>query len=134
MIYILDAAALLNNEVFSFEKENEYYTTSLVFSEWRDFRSRALAENALSSGLLKIIDPCPVSMQITFDKCAESNTKLSEADASIVSLSAEFREQKKAFVVVTDDYSVQNILKKLSILFEGVAQPEIKRHRNFKKN
>ena len=134
MIYILDAAALLNNEVFSFEKENEYYTTSLVFSEWRDFRSKALAENALSSGLLKIVDPCPVSMQTTFDKCNESNTKMSDADASLVALSVKFREQKKVFVVVTDDYSIQNILKKLGIGFEGVAQPGIKRHRNFKKN
>jgi len=134
MIFILDAAALLNNESFEFSDKDEYYTTSSVFSEWKDFRSKALAENALNNGLLKIVDPCSVSTQKTFDKCEESGTKISDADISIVSLAIEFREKGKKFIVMTDDYSVQNIFKKLKISFQGVAQKEIKKHRNFKKN
>ena len=115
MIFILDAAALLNNEVFEFSAKDKYYTTSLVFAEWRDFRSKALAENAYTRGLLTIQDPCPVSLQKTFDKCAESGTEMGEADSSILALAIEFRERGEKFTVITDDYSVQNVLKKLSI-------------------
>ena len=134
MKYILDAAALLNNENFSFEEGNKYYTTSMVFDEWKDFRSKSLAQNAESQGLLVIMDPCTNSIQITYDKLAESNTEMSDADSSLIALAIEFRQRKNKFVVITDDYSIQNILKKLKINFQGVAQKEIKEHRVFKKS
>ncbi len=133
MIYLLDASALLNDENFSFEKKHKYYTTGLVFAEWKDVRSKSLAESAFASKALVVQDPCPASMQITYDKCGKSGVDLSDADASIIALAIEFRERGEKFTVVTDDYSVQNILKKLKIVFEGVAQPEIKRHKIFKK-
>ena len=98
------------------------------------FRSKSLAENAVASGLLTIQDPCPLSMQTTWQKAAESGTELSDADASIIALSAEFRERGEKFEVITDDYSVQNVLKKLKIKFSGVAQGEIKRHRSFRRS
>lgn len=134
MKYILDAAALLNDENFSFEEGNKYYTTSLVFGEWKDFRSKALAQNAESQGLLVVMDPCTNSIQITYDKLAESNTEMSDADSSLIALAIEFKQRKTKFIVITDDYSVQNILKKLKIKFRGVAQKEIKEHRVFKKS
>ncbi|MCR4368941.1 MAG: hypothetical protein NUV67_03480 [archaeon] len=132
MIYILDAAALLNSENFSFDEGNRYFTTSKVFAEWRDFRSKSLAENALSTGLLAIQDPCPLSMQTTWEKAGESGTNLGDADASIIALSMEFRGRGEKFEVITDDYSVQNVLKKMGVKFSGVAQGEIKRHKSFR--
>jgi rRNA maturation endonuclease Nob1 len=131
MIYILDASALLNSESFVFSRENSYYTTSKVFSEWKDFRSKSLAGNAVSSGLLVVQDPCPLSIQKTISECERSGTKLSESDISIVALAAEFKSRGEDFVVVTDDYSVQNVLKKFKARFVSVAQGEIKRSRTF---
>ncbi|MCR4335690.1 MAG: PIN domain-containing protein [archaeon] len=132
MIYILDSPALLNDENFSFENGNKYFITSNVFNELKDFRSKSLAENAENQGLLTIQDPCPLSVQITNQKCAESGTKISDTDISVIALAIEFRERKTKFVVITDDYSIQNILKKLKINFRGVIQGEIKKHRSFK--
>jgi len=132
-MYILDAGALLNNENFSFEEENKYYTTNSIFNEWKDFRSKSLAESALSSGFMIVQDPCPISVQATFEKLEASNTKLSDADVSLVALAIEFRGRKENFVVVTDDYSIQNVLKKLRVKFVGIAQKEIKKTRIFKK-
>ena len=62
----------------------------------------------------------------------KSNTKLSSADISIVALSFEFKEQGEIFVVITDDYSVQNSLKKMGISFQGVIYKEIKKIKFFK--
>ncbi|MFH1391737.1 MAG: PIN domain-containing protein [Candidatus Diapherotrites archaeon] len=132
MIYILDSPALFNDENFSFEKENKYFITSLVFDELKDFRSKSLAENAQNQELLIIQDPCPLSIQTTNQKCAESGTEISDADISVIALAIEFRERNEKFVVITDDYSVQNILKKLKIKFRGVIQGEIKKYRSFK--
>ncbi|HZX34789.1 MAG TPA: hypothetical protein VFF09_05410 [archaeon] len=133
MILILDAAALLNNESFTFSVKDKYYTTSKVFDEWRDFRSKALAENAFRSGALIVQDPCPLSIRKTSQKCLESGTELGEEDISVVALAVEFRERGEKFSVITDDYSVQNILKKLKIKFHGVAQGEIIKHRDFRR-
>jgi len=132
MIYILDSPALLNDENFSFEKENKYFITSLVFDELKDFRSKSLAENAQNRELLIVQDPCPLSIQNTNKKCAESGTEISDADISVIALAIEFRERNEKFIVITDDYSVQNILKKLKIKFQGVIQGEIKKYRSFK--
>jgi len=133
LIQILDAAALLNNESFEFEKRVKYFTTSKVFDEWKDFRSKQLAENAFAAGLLTIQDPCPLSIQKTDQKAAESGTEIGDADVSLIGLAIEFRERNEKFIVITDDYSVQNILKKLKIKFRGVIQKEIKKHIKFKK-
>ena len=133
MIYILDASALLNDENFSFSPKDAYFTTSLVFSEWKGFSSRALAENAVSQGALTIQDPCPLSIQKTIDKSAQSGTILTDPAISTVPLAAEFKGREANFTVLTDDYSVQNILKKIGVKFIGAAQGEIKKHRNFGK-
>ena len=132
MIYILDAAALLNTENFYFDKKNRYFTTNLVFDEWKDFQNRVIAENALSKGVLSIQDPCEESIKKTIESINKSNTKLSSADISIIALSFEFKERGENFVVITDDYSVQNSLKKMKINFLGVIHKEIKKCRTFK--
>ena len=133
MIYLLDAAALLNSELFSFDPKHKYYTTSKVFDEWRSVQSRLLADNAFRQGILVVQDPCQLSIQKTLGKCDESGTVLGQADISIVALAAEFRGRGEKFTVITDDYSVQNVLKKIGIDFSGVMQGEIKKHRVFKK-
>ena len=132
MIYILDAAALLNNENFYFDKKDKYFTTNFVFDEWKDFQNKTIAGNALSEGVLSIKDPTEEAIQKIRTYLGKSNTKLSSADISIVALSFEFKEQGEIFVVITDDYSVQNSLKKMGISFQGVIYKEIKKIKFFK--
>jgi len=132
LIYILDAAALLNNENFYFDKKDKYFTTNFVFDEWKDFQNKTIAGNALSEGVLSIKDPTEEAIQKIRTYLGKSNTKLSSADISIVALSFEFKEQGEIFVVITDDYSVQNSLKKMGISFQGVIYKEIKKIKFFK--
>ena len=132
MIYILDAAALLNDENFYFDEKNKYFTTNLVFDEWKDFQNKTIAENALSEGLLAIREPSENSIQKIIECLSKSNTMLSSADISIVALSFEFKEKAESFVVITDDYSIQNSLKKMKINFQGVIHKEIKKSKIFK--
>ncbi|MFH1256920.1 MAG: hypothetical protein V1494_06550 [Candidatus Diapherotrites archaeon] len=132
-IILMDSSAILNDFGFSFEKGTRYLITSKCFNELKDVRSKNLAENALHSGALEIIDPCPLSVQKALHKCREINCSVSEADESVFALALELKQRKENFSVLSDDFSLQNLLKKQKINFKGVMRGEIKKVKRFKK-
>ena len=123
-LILLDSSAVLNDFNFEFDSDIEYYTTPKVFDEFRDLRSRTLVDNALKMETLKIVDPCPLSVENTMDEIGR--TRLSDADISIVALARDFKEKKRKIIVITDDFSLQAALKKLGIKFKGVFRGSIK--------
>ncbi|MBS3061149.1 MAG: hypothetical protein J4215_01040 [Candidatus Diapherotrites archaeon] len=133
-VFVLDAAALLNNEGFSFDSKNRYFCPFGVMDEWRDFRSKSLSENAAQSEVLTVMDPCPLSIQGVLSFLDENGLRgLSDTDVAVVALATELKAMHPDLVVVTDDFSVQNALKLKKIKFVGVAQGTIKRARRFSK-
>lgn len=132
MKIILDAAALINNENFTFNKKNKYYTTNLVVEEWKDYRTKALAENAIKNKTLKIKDPKEKALQKAKEELEKAGTILQKADISILALAIEFKEKKQKTIIMTDDYSLQNMLKTLKIEYETIAQTGIKKTKKFK--
>ena len=131
--YLIDAAVLLNDEQFSFLPGKRYVTTSLVAMEIKDFRSRALLDNALKNNFLRIIDPSAEALQKITDLAANIGFRLSKADFSLLALALDFKSKKKRVKVVTDDFSVQNLLLALRISFDSVIQGRIKEFRVFRK-
>ncbi len=123
-LILLDSSAVLNDFNFEFDSDIEYYTTSKVFDEFRDLRSRALVDNALKMETLKIVDACPLGVENTIDEIGR--IKLSDADISLVALARDFKDKEKKFLVITDDFSLQAALKKLGIKFKGVFRGSIK--------
>ena len=131
--YLIDAAVLLNDEQFSFLPGKRYVTTSLVAMEIKDFRSRALLDNALKNNFLRIIDPSTEALQKITDLAKSIGFRLSKADFSLLALALDFKSKRKRVKVVTDDFSVQNLLLKLRISFDSVIQGRIKEFRVFRK-
>ena len=131
MIFVVDAAAVLNDDNFSFQAGNSYLITNKVLSELKDMRSRSLADGAIKTGFLSVRDPKGEFIEKASGSARRSGTRLSEADLSVVALSLELRAAKKIFVVLTDDYSVQNALMHERIRFEGTAHPGISGKRVF---
>lgn len=131
--YIIDSAAVLNNFNFQFEKEREYFTTAEIINEFKDLRSRSIINNALQNSLLKILEPSEDSIKKIKGKTEGIGLKLSNADISLVALASEFKKKRKNVEVITDDYSVQNILLKLKIPFTSVLRGEIKKFKKFPK-
>ncbi|MDO8625021.1 MAG: hypothetical protein Q7R47_02980, partial [Candidatus Diapherotrites archaeon] len=131
-VFVLDAAALLNNEGFSFDAGHSYYCPNGVFDEWKDFRSKALAENAFASGVLRVVDACPLSVSQLGAFLRENGLKgLSAADGALLALAFELLAQFPLLTVVSDDFGVQNVCKLKKIRFVGVAQGKITRARRF---
>lgn len=132
MLYLIDAAVILNDELFFFDEAKKYATTYRVTLEFRDFRSKSLIDNAVNNGILRVMDPADETLEGVEKLCSAIGTKLSETDVSLVALAVELREKKEEFTVITDDYSIQNVLLKLQIPFQSVIRGEIKKFRTFR--
>lgn len=132
-IFVLDSSAVLNDFNFEFSEDNEYFATPQIISEFKDLRSKSLIEAALHSQVLKILEPKEKSVsEIRENALSKGFQKLSNPDISILALALEFKRSKKDFVLVSDDYSIQNFAKLLKIPFESIIQGRIKKVISFK--
>ena len=133
MLFLLDSSAVLNDFGFSFSQQDTYMTTPLVFAELLDMRSRHLAENALQQGLLRLAEPSPESLESAKKKIYEKGfTRLSAADISLLALGLGKKKEKQKFVLVTDDYSIQNFCRLLGLPFESVIRGRISKPISFR--
>lgn len=131
-LYLLDSAAVLNDEHFSFCPSCEYLTTAKIVMEFKDARSKALIDNALQTGVLRIREPSEPALKKAKETAKELGTKgLSEADLSIAALAIDLKAKNPT--TITDDYSLQNILKARGLEFRCSIQEGIKEVKKFKK-
>ncbi len=133
MLFVLDASAILNEPNFEFEKQHSYITTPLVFREFKSMESRLLVENALKHGLLEVRSPKHGFFERAQLLVEEHGYKISRADVSVLALSLELQDENREFVVLTDDFSIQNFLGLLGISYSSVIQGEIKEIFSFSK-
>jgi len=133
MIRLIDSAAVLNSSGFSFSGGN-FITSPLIMDELRDLRSRHLAENALQNSLLSLQEPTPLNIKKIQEIAAKHGfEKLSKADISLLALALDLKAQGKKFILISDDYSVQNFCKLLGIKFDSVIRGKIEKTISFKK-
>ncbi len=126
MLYLIDSSAVLNDFGFEFLPEHKYVTTQLAIAEFKDLRSRHLMENALQQNLLSIEESSKESLQsVTEEVSKKGFNKLSKTDFSILALALDLKKQDKKFLLITDDYSIQNFAKILEISFESAMRGEI---------
>ena len=122
----LDSSAVLNDFAFDFSSNAEYFATQKIFLEFRDLRSRHLAENALRNGLLSIREPSQESLGKVEALCAKKNLRASEADKSIVALALDLKGEGKNSKLVSDDFAVQNLCSSLGINFCPIIRGSIR--------
>ncbi|MFA4906896.1 MAG: hypothetical protein WC602_01360 [archaeon] len=123
---VLDSSAVLNDFAFDFSANAEYFVTQKIFLEFRDLRSRHLAENAMRNGLLSLREPSPESLGKVEALCAKKKLRASEADKSIVALALDFKSGEKNPKLVSDDFAVQNLCSSLGINFAPIIRGSIR--------
>jgi UPF0271 protein len=119
MKFVLDTSAILSGKDFS--SDYELYSSPMIIEELKHGRMRRRLEFLLESGL-RVMSPSEDIMK-EVRKCAEDTgdiARVSEADLEILSLAKELNA-----VLLSDDYSIQNIASKLKVDFKGVAQDGI---------
>lgn len=104
-------------------------------SEWKDSSSRRLAENAFSSGILHVVDPCPLSVSEVhhFLEKNRLSSRLRKAGVYLLALALELKPHHRGLVVVTDDSSVQRVCRLKKIRFVSVSRGAIRKPRRLGK-
>ncbi len=112
----------------------EFVTVREVIEELRSTDARLRAEVALSSGKLRVLEASEPWVSRVRRAAAESGdaARLSETDIKLLALALELAEREEV-VVMSDDYSVQNLASLLGLRFMPVAEAGIKRRFGWRK-
>ncbi|WP_409200727.1 type II toxin-antitoxin system VapC family toxin [Methanobrevibacter sp. DSM 116169] len=130
--YVLDASAFING----FHINNNFnFTISEITEEVKDMKSKLLLEEYINTNKLIIKNPSKKYIDDLEKIVSESGDvlRLSVPDKKIVALALEFSKENKNVKVITDDYTIQNVLKILNIPFKGIITEGINEVYNWKK-
>ena len=126
-VYILDTSAILSGKPINFDNAS-MVTTPGISKELepggRDYQSfQFLIEKGLS-----VHSPSKEStdkIKAISDKTGDAN-RLSKTDIEIIALALDInKDNEKEAIILTDDYSIQNVAHVLNIPFEAISQSGI---------
>jgi UPF0271 protein len=126
MSKVVDSAAFINSSLF--DSEGEVFTTSSVIREIKDFKSKALVDTLVASGKLRVFQASKETVDMVKNMANDIGAlkRLSRTDIEIVSLAFE-----KNAILVTDDFTLQNLAAHLNVKFDGVMRGKIREKRTF---
>lgn len=126
---VLDTSALLMGYEAT-EVEAEHYTVPSVREEMkRDDIRKLRLDSAIDTGRITVKSPDPkyrAEVERIIGEMGETEA-LSEADAELLALGAQLKGEGWETIIISDDYSVQNMASKLGLGFKGLATQGIKR-------
>lgn len=106
------------------------YVTPQVMEEVRDAESRELAERALASGKLCVVEPAPEHFSRAREAARRAGTEreLSPADISVIALAVRLSERCKVRVA-TDDKKLQLTLVRAGFEVVGIRYGKVREAR-----
>lgn len=123
---ILDSSAFIQG----LDPQNEaVYTVPLVVEELRYGFIAARLRSIESTGRLKVVEPDESYLGIVEDESLRmgESQALSATDKQVLALGLQLSDNELEPVIVSDDYSVQNMADALGLRYRGLATPGIKR-------
>ncbi|AFL67049.1 NOB1 family endonuclease [Desulfurococcus amylolyticus] len=108
------------------------YTTESAVNEVIDSENRNVLTDAIETGLIEVLEPGDSFYLRAVEEARRIGeiTKLSKTDLEVAALALMLNERGKV-VVVTDDYSLQNLLLHLGISFKPLKTSGIKTSREY---
>lgn len=123
---ILDSSAFIQG----LASPNEVtYTVPLVVEELRDGFIVARLRSMETTGRLKVVEPEGRYLGFVEDESLRmgESRALSATDKQVLALGLQLMDNELEPVIVSDDYSVQNMADALGLGYRGLATPGIKR-------
>ena len=124
---ILDTSAFIQG--YNLSIDEEYYTVPEVLGEIRQELGRMRYEGARSSGKLKEMSPekrWSNELEARSRAAGEAH-RLSSTDKQLLSLGLQLKAEEKEPIMVTDDFSVQNMASRLGLRFVSQATKGIRK-------
>ena len=126
LYYVLDASAFING----FQPKGQFnFTVSEITDEVKDLKSKILLDQSIEEGIIIIKEPKEESVQELNEIISQSgdDLRLSLPDKKLLALALDLLKNENANIkVITDDYSMQNVLKILDIPYESIITEGIK--------
>lgn len=118
-VYNLDASALING---FYKRDCLNIMASSAVAEIKDINAEMLLNNCIGEGILKVesVDDSRYSQLDEVLLNSGDNMRLSQTDRDVVALTLKYTLMGHDVITVTDDYSMQNVLKLLNLEFRGV--------------
>jgi len=116
VVCIVDTSLLLFGNLIP-RKEIRYITSSRVVDEiYKDNLKREVVKGYIASGRLEVENPSKKFLDKAMEIARDISelSKLSQADLDIIALAMKHVETDTV-IVITDDFSIQNILENLGI-------------------
>jgi len=126
-IFIIDASAVLSGKPINLD-DAKMVTTPSVSNEFQPGGRDYQAFQFLIQKGLTIIYPAKESI-IKIEEISKETgdiERLSDADKELIALSLELSKENEV-ILITDDYSIQNVSNALGIKFESISQRGIKK-------
>ena len=121
----MDASAFING----FEPKSQFnFTVSLITDEVKDLKSKILLDQAIEEGKIIIKEPKEEFIEELNEIISKSgdDLRLSEADKKLLALALDLKSENENIKVLTDDYSMQNVLKIIDIPYDSIITEGIK--------
>ncbi len=130
-IYVLDAGVFINGMSYLFQDKLSI-TTPFIEEEIKSSQAK-MDFYRFSLQDLNIVMPSKESMERAKKILNRTNHKLSPADLSLLALCIEYKNKNKEVVLVTDDYSLQDVASSYGIKVEGIVKEKTKERYRWKR-
>lgn len=126
-IFVVDTSALMARVQYA-APDVELATTPLLLDEMHKHGLEETVETLMGARKMRVLTPTQVSLKaVTAAAKRLGDLKyLSEPDKQLLALALDLIDQGYRAVVVTDDYSIQNVAQQLSLDALGVRQAGIR--------
>lgn len=123
---ILDSSAFIQGLD---PQSEDAYTVPLVVEELREGLITARLRSMEATGRLRIVEPHERYLGLVEEESVRRGEShaLSATDKQVLALALQLRDEGVEPVIVSDDYSVQNMADALGLRHRGLATPGIKR-------
>ncbi len=116
------------------ESAAECYTVPEIMGELKSDSARLILDLSIEEGSLRIMEPGEEAIA-EVEKFAEESGDighLSAGDVKLIALALELSKGKEKVAILTDDYAVQNLSKRMGISYSSIAEAGIKRYLKWK--
>lgn len=132
MKLVLDASAFLAG--VRPESGSECYTIQEILDEIKVGSAKLILDLSIEEGSLRIVEPSEEAVASVKKFATESGDigHLSASDIKLIALALDLSKSDQRTMILTDDYAVQNLSKRMGVLYSPIAESGIKRYLKWK--
>lgn len=127
VIFVVDTSALVGRLQYA-AHDIQLATTPLLVKEMLRHGLKDVVQLLRDTQKLRILEPTLESVKAVVDAATSLGdlANLSKPDRQLLALALDLSKQDYHVVVLTDDYSIQNVAQQLSIIFRPIGEHGIR--------